>query len=61
MEKGLAAIGVTPEIVEKLTGTEGKPGGCGCAKRKRWLTENGDKAQIAARNALIKVRNFLGD
>lgn len=62
MEKGLTAIGVTKELVEKVTRTEGQPGGCGCGRRKKWLNEAGFKAQHAARNTLIKVRNFyLGD
>lgn len=62
VEKGLTAVGITPQLVEKLTRTEGKPGGCGCGKRKRWLNEAGFKAQHAARNTLIKVKNFyLGD
>lgn len=62
VERGLTAIGVTPQLVEKLTGTTGKPGGCGCGRRKKWLTEKGNEAQVAARKALVKVRQFyLGD
>ena len=62
VEKGLTAIGITKELVEKVTRTEGKPGGCGCGRRKKWLNEAGFKAQHAARKALIKAKRFyLGD
>jgi hypothetical protein len=62
VEKGLTAIGITKERVEKLTRTEGKPGGCGCAGRKKWLNEVGNKVQIDARNALIAAKRFyVGD
>ena len=62
VERGLTSIGVTRERVEKLTRTEGKPGGCGCEGRKRWLNEVGNKVQTDARNALIAARKFyVGD
>lgn len=62
VERGLTAIGITKERVEKLTRTEGKPGGCGCAGRQRWLNEVGNKVQTDARNALIAARKFyVGD
>ena len=62
VEKGLTAIGVTKERVEKLTRTEGKPGGCGCEGRKKWLNEVGNKVQIKARNALVAARKmYLAD
>jgi hypothetical protein len=62
VERGLTAIGVTKERVERLTRTEGKPGGCGCAGRKRWLNEVGNKVQTDARNALIAAKKFyVGD
>jgi hypothetical protein len=58
VERGLTAIGITKERVEALTRRSGKPGGCGCAQRQKWLNEVGNKAQIAVRNAAIKVANF---
>jgi hypothetical protein len=62
VQKGLTAIGITKERVEALTRTEGKPGGCGCAKRQKWLNEVGNKVQTDARNALIAAKKFyVGD
>lgn len=62
VEKWLTAIGITKERVEALTRTEGKPGGCGCAGRKKWLNEVGNKVQTDARNALIAAKRFyVGD
>lgn len=58
VERGLTAIGITKERVEKLTRTEGKPGGCGCAGRQKWLNEVGNRVQIDARNALIAAKRF---
>ena len=62
VERGLTAIGITKERVEALTRTEGKPGGCGCAGRQKWLNEVGNKVQVEARNALIAAKKFyVGD
>jgi hypothetical protein len=62
VERGLTAIGITKERVEKLTRTEGKPGGCGCEGRKRWLNETGNRVQVKARNALLAAKRFyVGD
>jgi hypothetical protein len=62
VERGLTAIGITKERVERWTRTEGKPGGCGCEGRKKWLNEAGNKVQIAARKRLLAARAFyLGD
>jgi len=62
VERGLTAIGVTKALVESLTRTAGKPGGCGCAARQKWLNEVGNKLQTDARNALIAARKFyVGD
>jgi hypothetical protein len=58
VERGLTAIGITKERVERLTRTEGKPGGCGCESRKRWLNEAGNEVQVKARNALIAAKKF---
>lgn len=51
VEKALTSVGITKERVERLTRTEGKPGGCGCDGRKKWLNEAGAKVQYAVRDA----------
>jgi hypothetical protein len=62
VEKGLTAIGITKERVEAITRTAGKPGGCGCGARQKWLNEVGNDVQIAARNALLAAKKFyVGD
>ena len=62
VERGLTAIGITKDSVERITRTEGKPGGCGCEGRKRWLNETGARVQVAARDALQRVkRATVGD
>jgi hypothetical protein len=58
VERGLTAIGITQERVEKWTRTAGRPGGCGCAARKRWLTEAGNRAQYAVRDAARAAQHF---
>lgn len=61
VERWLTAIGITRERVERWTRTAGKPGGCGCESRKRWLNEWGDRVQVEARRRLIAVRDwYLG-
>lgn len=55
VERGLTAIGITKERVERLTRTEGKPGGCGCEWRKKWLNDAGVRVQQAIRNAAKTV------
>lgn len=51
VEKALTSVGITKERVERLTRTAGKPGGCGCDGRKKWLNEAGAKVQYAVRDA----------
>lgn len=51
VEKALTSVGITKERVERLTRTEGKPGGCGCGARQKWLNEAGAKVQYAVRDA----------
>lgn len=55
VEKALTTIGITHERVEKLTRTQGKPGGCGCQQRKRWLNEKGVEVQKAVRDAAKRL------
>lgn len=50
VERRLTALGITKARVERWTRTEGKPGGCGCAGRKRWLNEWGVRVQTRARS-----------
>lgn len=60
IEKGLAAIGVTKQRVEKLMGNPA--GGCGCSSRQRAINEAGARVQIAARNAALQFKKFaIGD
>jgi hypothetical protein len=51
VEQALTSVGITKERVERLTRTEGKPGGCGCGARQKWLNEAGAKVQYAVRDA----------
>ena len=55
VEKALTSVGITQERVEKLTRTAGKPGGCGCAGRKKWLNEKGVEVQKAIRETAKKI------
>lgn len=60
VERVLTAVGITKERVERLTRTEGKPGGCGCGARKRWLNEAGVRAQVAVRDAVRRYGKAVG-
>jgi hypothetical protein len=42
---GLAAVGITPQLVERVTGRKG----CGCKQRQRALNEAGFAVQRAAK------------
>jgi hypothetical protein len=42
---GLAALGITPQLVERVTGRKG----CGCKQRQRRLNEAGFAVQRAIR------------
>ena len=55
VERMLSAVGVNKERVERWTGTAGKPGGCGCSKRKQTLNDLGDRVQTAGHNAAVLV------
>ena len=55
VEKALTSVGITKERVERLTRTEGNPGGCGCDGRKKWLNEKGVEVQKAIRETAKKV------
>lgn len=55
VERGLTAIGITQERVERLTRTAGAPGGCGCKQRQKWLNEKGVVVQKALRDAAKTV------
>jgi hypothetical protein len=58
VERLLTRLGVTKERVERWTRTAGKPGGCGCKARQKWLNEWGNKWQRRGRAKLQKFRRF---
>lgn len=58
IERGLSAIGITKPLVERITRTAGKPGGCGCQQRQRWLNEAGVAVQKQAAAWTDKARRF---
>jgi hypothetical protein len=60
VEKGLTAIGITKERVERWTRTEGKPGGCGCAARQKWLNDWGNRVQYRGRDFLRRAAEWYG-
>jgi len=55
VEKALTAVGITKERVEAITRTAGKPGGCGCQYRQKWLNEAGVRVQKSIRQAAQKM------
>ena len=57
-ERLLISIGLTKERVEEWTKTAGKPGGCGCSGRAKWLNEWGNKVQYSARDAMRAAEKF---
>lgn len=62
VERWLTSIGITMDRVERWTRTAGKPGGCGCEARKRWLNEQGFRVQRAIRSWYLAVQRFyLGE
>jgi hypothetical protein len=58
VEKALTSVGITKERAERLTRTAGKPGGCGCESRKRWLNEHGFRVQQVIRGWYLAVQRF---
>lgn len=58
VERTLRRVGVTKERVERWTRTAGKPGGCGCEDRQKWLNDAGDRVQYAIRRRLLRLRDF---
>jgi hypothetical protein len=51
VERWLTRFGVTKERVERWTRTAGKPGGCGCEARQKWLNDWGIAVQRQMRRA----------
>jgi hypothetical protein len=49
VERSLSRLGVTKERVERWTRTAGKPGGCSCKARQKWLNDAGVRVQRVAR------------
>jgi hypothetical protein len=58
VERFLKRLGITKERVERWTRTAGKPGGCGCSGRQKWLNEWGNEKQRKIRSALLRARRF---
>ena len=58
VERWLVAIGITKDRVERWTRTAGKPGGCGCDRRRRWLNEYGFAVQRRIRRVGMMARRF---
>lgn len=60
VERWLTSIGITKERVERWTRTAGKPGGCGCAQRQKWLNDYGVRVQRKLRKGFESVRRVYG-
>lgn len=58
IERGLSAIGITKPLIERITRTAGKPGGCGCKGRQKWMNEAGVSVQKKAHSILLAAREF---
>lgn len=56
VEKVLTSVGITKNLVTKLTRSQDKPGGCGCAARQKWLNEVGLRVQDAAKKAVVRAK-----
>lgn len=59
VERWLSAVGITKNRIERWTRTAGKPDGCGCDARRRWLNEAGDRVQWAIRRRMLAFRRFV--
>jgi hypothetical protein len=59
VERCLTRVGITQTRVERWTRTEGRPGGCGCAARKRWLNDWGIAVQKRIRRLAERYRRFV--
>jgi hypothetical protein len=60
VERWLTRAGITKERVERWTRTEGKPGGCGCAARQKWLNDWGNRVQYRGRDFLRRAAEWYG-
>lgn len=58
LERWLRAAGLTKERIERWTRTAGRPDGCGCEARKRWLNEYGAAVQTAVRAGWLALGRF---
>jgi hypothetical protein len=56
----LEKIGVTKALVEKVTGTQGKPGGCGCQQRQNTLNQVGYVVQEKMHDGFDAAKQFMG-
>lgn len=60
VENALKSIGITPSVVERLTRTASKPGGCGCKRRQQWLNQWGYEKQEQVERLLNKAARWYG-
>lgn len=60
VSSALSLIGITKELVTKITGTQNKPGGCGCEKRQDYLNEIGYSIQKKIYYSIEKLKVFIG-
>ena len=56
----LEKIGVTKALVERVTGTQGKPGGCGCQQRQNTLNKVGYVVQEKMHDGFDAAKQFMG-
>lgn len=56
----LEKIGVTKALVEKVTGTQGEPGGCGCEQRQDTLNQVGYVVQEKMHDGFDAAKQFMG-
>lgn len=56
VERTLSAVGITPELVQKVTRTKD----CGCKARQRWLNQWGYRQQERIEKAVHKAARWYG-
>lgn len=59
VERCLKRLGITKARVEQWTRTAGKPGGCGCGSRQRWMNDYGVKVQVGIRKLAERYQRFV--
>ena len=56
----LESVGITKELVTKITGTQKKPGGCGCKKRQEDLNKMGHTIQEKISDGVNEIKKIVG-